>query len=140
MNLSKKIVNLRGEEIPKTFPSREEVNNLPKLSNGQPNQDLLERETIRNIILNCLINYVVEDKKEGWYINLIAQSLISDKKEIDFKDKIMKFLIDVLDNQTMRREMVKDKDDKEKEEIKGLYAGWVIAQVKQELGIKEEEL
>jgi len=134
MNPNKKILSLRGEEIPKSFPTQAELNRLPKTKIGQPDITKLERETVGNIILNCLANYVVKDRKEGFYINLIAQSILSGNKKIEFKDKIKRFLIDVLDEMTLRRE--KNKDGKE--EQKGLYAAWAIAQVKEEvLGKKE---
>jgi len=138
MNPNRKILSLRGETMPKSFPTQKELNKLPKLKTGQPDLTKLERETVGNIILNCLANYVVKDRKEGFYINLIAQSILSGNKKIEFKDKIKRFLIDVLDEMTLRREIVKDKDGKKKEEQKGLYAAWAIAQVKEEvLGKKE---
>ena len=130
MNCNKSILNLKGETYPKSFPSYKELeaikNDISKL----------ERETIGNVILNCLTNYVVQDRKEGFYINLIAQSLLSNNEKIEFKDKIQKFLIDVLNEQTLIRKKVKDEKGEEKEEIKGLYQGWVISQVLQELGVK----
>jgi len=141
---NKKIVNLRGKPFPKTFPTPEEMNILPKNDFGQPDRTKLEEETMGNIILNCLGNYIVRDKRNGFYVNTIAQSIvsaISDKKKIDFKDKIRKFLIEVLDDQTMVMETVETGKGKEKEEeevTKGLYAAWAIAQIKQELGIKED--
>lgn len=133
-NPNKKILNLRGEEMPKSFPTQRELNNLPKDKNGQPDLSKLERETIGNIILNCLANYVVKDRKEGFYINLIANKLLSKDDKIELDDKLKTFLIDVLDEMTFRRE--KNKDGKE--EQKGLYAGWAIWQVKEEILNKEE--
>jgi len=138
MNPNKKILNLRGEEIPKSFPTQKELDKLPKNKLGQPDLSKLERETVGNVILNCLANYIVKDKKEGFYINLIAQSILSGEKNIRFKDKIKKFLIEVLDEMTLRREIEKDEKGKKVEKTKGLYAAWAIAQVKQELGVKEE--
>ena len=76
--------------------------------------------------------------KEGFYINLIAQSLLSNNEKIEFKDKIQKFLIDVLNEQTLIRTKVKDEKGEEKEEIRGLYQGWVISQILEELGEKLE--
>ena len=40
---------------------------------------------------------------------------------------------------THRREIEKNEKGEKKEIEKGLYAAWSISQVKQELGIKEEE-
>jgi len=143
-NPDKKILNLRGEEISKSFPTQKEIDKLPKDKLNQPDLNKLEKETIGNIILNCLANYIVKDKKEGFYINLIAQSLLAGNKKIEFKEKIKKFLVEVLDDMTFRREMEEVEEEKEgkkemkkKEVTKGIYAGWAIAQIKEELGIKE---
>ena len=133
-NPNKKILNLRGEEMPKSFPTQREIDKLPKDKNGQPDLSKLEKETVGNIILNCLANYIVKDRKEGFYINLIAQSILSGDEKIELKDKVKNFLIDVLDEMTLRRE--KNKDGKE--EQKGLYASWAIWQVKEEILGKEE--
>jgi len=132
-NPNKKILNLRGEEMPKSFPTQAEIDKLPK-KNGQPDLSKLERETVGNIILNCLANYVVKDRKEGFYINLIAQSILSGDEKVELKDKLKNFLIDVLDEMTLRRE----KDENGKEMQKGLYASWAIWQVKEEILGREE--
>ena len=132
MNPNKTIKNLRGEEYPKSFPNSREMEAI------QNDISKLERETIRNVILNCLTNFIIQDRKEGFYINLIAQSLLSNNKKIEFKDKIKKFLLELLNEQTLIRKKVKNEKGEEKEEIKGLYQGWVISQILQELGEKEE--
>ena len=164
-NPNQKILNLRGEEIPKSFPTQKEIDKLPKDKLNQPDLNKLEKETIGNIILNCLANYIVKDKKEGFYINLIAQSILSigveiekeedregnivgtkirkvSNKKIEFKEKIKKFLVELLDEQTLRREKTKVKNEKgveeEKEEVKGLYQAWVIALIKNEFLSKDE--
>ena len=135
MNINITVKNLRGKEMPKTFPEREEVEALPKLPNGQPDIDKLPKETVGNIIMNCLSNYVQKDKKDGWYISLIAQSIISNENgKIDLKDKLNQFLIELLEDQIMKREI----DDKGKEETKGLYASWAIVQDLEELGVKKD--
>ena len=130
--MNKKIKSLRGETYPKSFPTQKEIDALPK-KNGKPDISKLEEETVGNVILNCLANYIVRDRKEGFYINSIAQSIIDKKpRKVEFKDKIKKFLIDVLEEMTLRREKTKEG----KEEQKGLYAAWVIAQCLEELGVK----
>ena len=162
-NPNKKILNLRGEEIPKSFPTQKEIDKLPKDKLNQPDLNKLEKETIGNIILNCLVNYIVRDRKEGFYINLIAQSIIASEggiqtypdgteskvpksKNIEFKEKIKKFLVEVLDEMTFRREMEEVEEEKEgkkeikkKEVTKGIYAGWAIAQILNELGYQYDE-
>ena len=138
MNPDKKIKNLRGEEVPMSLPTQKEIDKLPKDKDNKPDFSKLERETVGNIILNCLMHYVVRDKKEGFYINLIAQSILAKDKKAELKDKLKKFLIEVLDEMTHRREIEKNEKGEKKEIEKGLYAAWSISQVKQELGIKEE--
>ncbi|RLE37878.1 hypothetical protein DRJ17_05505, partial [Candidatus Woesearchaeota archaeon] len=54
--------------------------------------------------------------------------------KVELKDKLKNFLIDVLDEMTLRRE----KDENGKEMQKGLYASWAIWQVKEEILGKEE--
>jgi len=145
-NPNKKILNLRGEEIPKSFPTQKEIDKLPKDKLNQPDLNKLEKETIGNVILNCLVNYIIKDKKEGFYINLIAQSLLAGNKKIEFKEKIKKFLVEVLDDMTFRREMEEVEEEKEgkkemkkKEVTKGIYAGWAVAQILNELGYQYDE-
>ena len=139
MNPDKKIKNLRGEEVPMSLPTQKEIDKLPKDKDNKPDFSKLERETVGNIILNCLTHYIVRDRKEGFYINLIAQSILAKDKKAELKDKLKKFLIEVLDEMTHRREIEKNEKGEKKEIEKGLYAAWSISQVKQELGIKEEE-
>lgn len=144
MNPNKLIKNLKGETYPKTFPSQRELNELPKIKVRNekgveietPDFEKLERETVGNVILNCITNYIVRDRREGYYINLIAQSILEGKK-VEFKDKIKNFLIEVLDDQTLRREKKVNEKGEVIEEIKGLYQAWVIAQCKEEILRKE---
>lgn len=139
MNLDKKILSLKGEEIPKSFPTKKDIDNLPKDEQGNPDMTKLEKETVGNIILNSLMNYVVQDKREGFYINTIAQSVISGGK-VEFKDKLKNFLVEVLEDAIMRKdieEVEKDGKKVKQEKVKGLYVAWAIAQVLNELGIKE---
>lgn len=147
MNPNQKIKNLIRQEIPKSFPSPKEIEVLPlikKLNNkGEiievPDVSKLEPETVGNIILNSLFNYIVKDKKEGYYLTIIAQLILSSDGEIEFKDKLKNFLVDVLNNQMLRREMEVDEKGIEKEVVKGLYASWAIIQVLEELGVKNTE-
>ena len=138
MNPDKKIKNLRGEEIPMSLPTQKEIDRLPKDKDNKPDFSKLERETVGNIILNCLTHYIVRDRKEGSYINSIAQSILAKDKKAELKDKLKKLLIEILDEMTHRREIEKNEKGEKKEIEKGLYAAWSISQVKQELGIKEE--
>lgn len=145
MNTKKIIKNLKGIEMPKSFPTQTELDALPikkirTIDDGKMVQkeafdtDKLERESVGNIIINSLAHYKVKDKKEGFYCNMIAQTIIgSETGEIALKRPLEDFLIEVLDEMTLRVEKTKDGIDLEK----GIYNGWAIAQVKQEMGINE---
>jgi hypothetical protein len=142
MDYTKKLKDLRGNEFPKTFPSQKEMDALPRKKNrvGQeePDIDKLEKETIGNIILNCLATHKCEDRKEGFYINLVADSVLGGAKSGELKDKYYKFMIEVLEDSIIRDEKIKGDDGKEKTVNKGVYAGWLIAQVLTALGEKIE--
>ena len=138
MNFQKKILSLRGEEMPKTYPLQKELDRLPKLENGMPDRDKLEKETLGNIILVCLANYVTRENNgtEGFYANAIAQIVLANDAKSEFKKKFLDFLIEMLDDSVLRREKFKDDLGREKEEVKGLYLSWAIFQCKEELGVK----
>lgn len=143
IDYKRKIKTLRGEEMPKNFPNQKEIDALPHIKNRQgievPNLDKLERETVGNVIINCLAFYSCQDKKEGFYVNMIAESIISNKGEkVELKDKLKTFLLEVLDKSILREKKEKDKTGNETTREVGVYSGWVIAQVLEELGVKEE--
>ena len=126
------------------FPTQREVEKLPLRDNPAdpkghkvPDLDKLEKETVQDVILNCIANYKCENKTEGFYINMIAQHVIDPKAEL--KDKLKKFLIEVLESQIWKNKTTKDKNGNETVEQVGLYAGWIISQVLQELGVGEED-
>lgn len=149
----KKMLDLRRKEFPKTYPSQKEVDALPKKKQpGVPKEqwgpdiDKLERDTVGNIIINCLSRHIGESRKEGFYINMIADAVITAmeaKRRVNLKDKLLSFLIDVVEKQAIRKNEKTDEKpkpgQKEEPEMIGTYAGWVIAQVLQELGVKEED-
>ena len=141
MDYKKKILNLKGEDMPKNFPTQKEISNLPKIENPSdpkgpkiPNIEKIDKETVGNVILNCLGMHRCENKKEGFYINLIAQHVIDPNAEL--KDKLKSFLIEVLEDSILKDEKKKDKDGNETVEQIGIYAGWIIAQVLKELGVE----
>ena len=131
LDLDKKILSLRGEEIPKSFPTQKEIDALPKNKNGQPDISKLEKETYGNMILNSLASYVVKDKREGFYINALAQ-IVMEGGKVNLKEKYKKFLIEVLDEMILRIEKINGK-----EEQKGIYAAWGVAQILKDLDVKE---
>jgi hypothetical protein len=117
---------------------------LPKITNPQnpklppmPDTEKLEKETVGNVILNCLSIYRCKDRKEGFYVNTIAQSVIAKGQNVELKDKFHEFLIELLDGSIMREKETKDERGNTRKETTGVYAGWVIAQVLDEMGLKE---
>ena len=143
MNPTKKLTGLRGEVLHKSFPTQKEMDALPKITkNGQevPDLDKLEEETIGNVILNSCIGFVSKEKKDGFYINTIANAIITYKEEepIEFKKPLLNFLEEVLTQATVREVETKGDDGKMKKEVKGFYSSWMIAKVMQELGITED--
>lgn len=143
MEPTKTITGLRGEVLHKSFPSQMEMDGLPKITkNGQevPDLDKLEEETVGNVILNACTGYVSKNKKDGFYINTIANAILTYKEgePIEFKKPVKDFLEEVLIEATVREVEAKGEDGKQKKEIKGFYSSWIIAKVMQELGISEE--
>ena len=140
MNVNKTIKDLRGNEYPKSLPSEKEREE----AKGDFNK--LPKETVGNIIINCLASYRGTDKRDGFYINSIAQSVLNPTDEtgkVELKDKLNKFLIDVLGEMTLikvvKEVVAKDGTKTKEDKLEGLYASWVISQVLIELGVKEEE-
>ena len=113
-----------------SLPSKAILDSLPLLENGNPDTSKLPRETLRNTLLNCLTNYVVKDKKEIFMVNATAQAIIGDEPTVELKDKLHKFLIDVVYAMTLQ--------DNGKEQS-GLYYSWVTSQVLEELGVRNDE-
>lgn len=136
VDLQKVIVNLRGETYPMTYPSEQQVAKIQEEKKiEQVKIADLPRETIFNVLINCLSAYVVRDRREVFLIQQVTNWMFDqrpDKKEL--YAPLEQFLLkSVLPDMTNRIE--KDKDGKDVE--KGLYSGWVIAQVYREFGIEE---
>ena len=151
MNPQKRIVSLKGEEVQKSNPMQDEIEALPKKKVSRYNEQgimteieipdisQLERETVGNVIISCLVNYPTKEKREGFYINTIANLINTyDGTPFELKEKVKSFLIRVLEESTVRVEKEESKDGKKTEIKKGLYYSWVIAQCLEELGINEE--
>lgn len=140
INLNKVIKTLKGETARMSYPSRKIVDALPKNKNAEPDYSKLPDETIKNIILCCLENYKVEERREAFYVNMIAESVLGAEKGIvDMKDKLNRFLVKVLNSMMIKAE--KDTKEKENQDNKntGIYWGWVIAQVLTEMGLDEND-
>lgn len=128
INLKRTIKSLRGEEREKSFPTQKEMDSLPK-KDGKPDMTQLEKETVGNVIFNCLSFYQVKDKKDIFLVNISAQAVL-DEGEVELKDKVRDFIIEVLKDSILMTETVNGK----KEEV-GIYRGWIIVQCLEELGV-----
>jgi len=157
MNLDKKIIHIKtGTTMVKKGLSLDELKQYSKKDeNGKPiildrgteqerfdlidEQDKLPQETVRNVVLTCLDNYIISENKEGWQVNNLGIIFSDDKtKEVALKDKYWKLLTKVLDKCTVSVSVEKE-GEKEVEMFNknGVYFAWIIAQVKNELGLLE---
>ena len=131
MNLNRIIKTFHGKEASMSFPTKDIIDTLPKLPDGKPDGDKLPRETVKNVCINALANYSVKDKKEIFYVNTTAQAILgAEGDQVELKEKIKKFLIDVLYAATVQED--------DKGSASGMYFSWVIVQVLDELGVAEE--
>lgn len=133
MNLDKEIINIKTRKsYVKSFMSEDEKNSY-KDQSGKIDENFLPKETVGNVILNTIAMLPVDNKLEGFYSNAIAQIIFGDEREVELKDKFKIFLSSHLEKAIIR---IVKKDNKE--EMQGLYAGWIISQVLEEIGEKIE--
>jgi len=133
MNLDKEIINIKTRKsYVKSFMSEDEKNSY-KDQSGKIDENFLPKETVGNVILNTIAMLPVDNKLEGFYSNAIAQIIFGDEREVELKDKFKNFLSSHLEKAIIR---IVKKDNKE--EMQGLYAGWIISQVLEEIGEKIE--
>lgn len=141
MNLKKEVKNLRGETIQMSFPSNADIEKVKK-EKGIETVTVkdLPRETIENVLINCLANYVVEDKKQVFAIHKAADIVMigQGKEDVEVPESVRNFLVEfVLPASTIRVEKDILTDGKTDKKEKGMYAAWIIAQVYTELGVNE---
>ena len=135
MNLNRIILRPDGEESFISYPSQKLLDSLPKNEDDSPNLYKLPKDTVRNVILQCLNYSSPKDASGGFMVNLIGQDIVRADKEITLRPKMKEFLVEVL-----KEQIFKEETDKEGKSVqKGIYKGWVIAQVLDELGEKLEE-
>lgn len=115
MNLNKILKTIKGNDANMSFPSQEEISSGAK-------------ETIRNVLLNCLASYPVKKDKQIFVVNTLATNILNSDGEIEFSKDEISFLQEVLYKTTFREEEGKEK---------GVYLPFMIGQVLLELGIKE---
>ena len=130
MNLNRIIKNLHGEESAMSFPSQEVLSSAKRGPDGKIDMNSVPRETVKNVVINCLAQYIVKDRKEMFYVNTTAQAVLGAEGDtFELKDKFQKFLIEVLYSA-----IVQEKDGQQS----GVYYSWVVGQVLEELGVSEE--
>ena len=161
MNLDKEVLNIStGKSMVKTGFTLDELKQYAKKDeNGKPiildrgleterfdlidDESLMPRETVRNIVLNCLANYKIVETKEAWQISNLGVIFLDDsEKEVKLQVKYWRLLEKVLDFSTDKAPaVVEGQPEAETVKSKGIFKGWAIAQVKQELGMydKDEE-
>ncbi len=132
MNLQKIILKPDGEESLLSYPSQNIVNSLLKLEDGSPDFTKFPKDTVKNVLLQCLNFSNPKDMSESLMVNFIGQEIIKADKELNLKPKFKDFLVDVLKNQIYTEEKMPDGTIKPK----GTYKGWAIVQVLEELGVK----
>lgn len=142
MNLKKELINPRGLKYEMSFYTPQDLEQVKKEKNLDTVKVTdLPRETVGNVILNCLTQYAVADKKEVFYVHALSKWLLVDAEEKkELPEKLYKFLTEKLLPDSVHR---KNNDPKkeggiETEETKenlGLYTAWVMGQVYEELGV-----
>lgn len=138
MELKKELKNLKGVSFQMSYPSKEDIDRIKDEKKiEQVELKDLPRETVANVLINCLANYPVNDKKEVFLVQAVA-AWINDESEDKgtLPEKLINFLVkQVLPEMTFRKI---DGPEGKKEE-KGMYTGWVMAQIYNELGIDKVE-
>lgn len=115
MNLNKVLKNIKGEDAKMSFATPEE-------------EKLGLKETIKNVLLNCLSSYPIKKNKEIFVVNTLATNILNSKGDIEFTEDELTFLKEVLFKTTFREEGEKEK---------GVYFPFLIGQILSELGINE---
>lgn len=114
-----------------SFPTKDMLDSLPLNVDNKPNLFKLPKETYRNLILNCLANYIVKDKRENFYVNALAQLIIDDKKKLlNLKDKFKNFLIGVLNDSVLQKN--------DKDVVSGVFPSWNIEPVLRDLDVDSD--
>ncbi len=140
MNLKKELINPRGTTYEMSYVTPQELEQIKKEKNLETVKLTdLPRETVHNVIMNCLTQYAVADKKEVFYVHALSKWLLVDSEDDkELPEKLYKFLTEILLPDSVHRKNKAEKTDDNKdveEKEKGIYSAWVIGQVYEALGV-----
>lgn len=130
VDLNKQVVNLIGQPLDMSFPDREIVEKLPKDDKGAPDKTKLPRETIKNMLVNCLAGYHVEDKKEVFKVYDMGVKIMNAKDEFEITEDEQSFLRKVIENS-----IYKEVQNGNNIIPMGIYKPFGIAQLLKAIGI-----
>ena len=141
MNLKKEITNLKGKTFCMSFYGNAEIEAAKEIhgKDAAITQDMLPRETVANVLINCLTQYkpAESERKDVFEVMRLANWIndeSADKPDLD--DKLKTLLVKkVLPYSTITEK--KPEDGKPAAKSTGIYQYWVIAQIYQELGVTE---
>jgi hypothetical protein len=87
------------------------------------------------VILQCLIHSKPKTFEEGSMIQALGQEVVKAEKELKLRDELMNFLIETIKSQIY----IEDITPNGMPYSRGTFAGWLLAQVATELGVKTDE-
>ena len=134
MKLDTNITTIKGEQYAMSFPSEFDIEQVKKEKGiEQVTIGDLPRESVRNVILNSITGYKVQDKKEVFMLQIIAQWVLADGA-----DDLPSNLFDLLTTKVLPAAVSQMGEENGKQVEKGIYSHWVMAQVYTVLGVTAE--
>ena len=131
LKLNVVIRSMKGEELEMSYPTVEQIQALPKTTEGKPDRTKLPKETTKNILLDALAYYQPKDRKQIFTIYSLGNKIQEcEFGEIEVDDVYKPLLVDALEFA-----ISVEQPDKT---YKGIYQHWAVAQVLQACGLLEE--
>lgn len=128
MNLDKIIKNFKGDEMTATNISQKTLDTIKAEKGREVKVEDLPKETVRDVLLNCISSYKPEDIKDMYLLNSLGTKIASEE-DVEFNEKQKNIIVKILEASVV----LESKDSPEKE--KGIYYSWVVSQVLDELGL-----
>lgn len=124
---------LKGEELEMSYPTVEQIKALPKTPEGQPDRSKLPKDSVRNILLDCLAYYEPDrnNRKEIFEIYSLASKIQEAGDELELDDVYRPLIVKVMEN------AVAETDKTNPAQGKGIYQHWCVAQVLIACGIQD---